>query len=73
MIWLGWLGCCCCWAAILAATEYSDGEGILSGNRATTTAPAAAGTFADEWRKVRHFLPIRDVILKIGTDVVLLG
>jgi len=57
----------------LAATEYSDREGILSGNRAPTAAPASAGTFVDEGREERPVLPIRDAVLEVGTGIGLLA
>jgi len=57
----------------LAAAEYSDGKGILSGNRAATAASAAAGTFMDEGQQRRPFLPIRDAVLDVGTGVGLLA
>jgi len=73
MIWLGWPEACCCWAAVLAAAEYSCGEGILSGNRAATTAPTAAGTLVDKGHDWRPFFLIRDAVLDIGTGVGLLA
>jgi len=73
IMWLGWLGCCCCWVAALAAAEYSVGEGILSGKSAATAAPPAAARLVDEGRSGRFFLPIRDAVLDVGTGVGLLA
>jgi len=73
MMWLAWPGICCCWAAALAAAEYSCGEGILSGKRAATAAPPAAARLVDKGRDERFFLPIREAVLDVGTGVGLLA